>query len=87
MHGILQPLMLRRIKKDVELSLPPKVETKILVPLTALQKVLHAFRISLVKEAKKQGIPCQHLFLESVACRRREDAVYCWVCAEMRAHI
>ena len=36
---LLKPIMLRRVKADVELELPPKIETKILVPLTALQKV------------------------------------------------
>lgn len=34
---LLAPFMLRRLKSDVELSIPPKTEIKIYVPLTELQ--------------------------------------------------
>ncbi|KAJ8613507.1 hypothetical protein CTAYLR_002183 [Chrysophaeum taylorii] len=36
-HDLLKPLMLRRLKVDVEKRLPPKVETKIMCPLTRAQ--------------------------------------------------
>ncbi|KAJ8598993.1 hypothetical protein CTAYLR_009472, partial [Chrysophaeum taylorii] len=36
-HRLLKPLMLRRLKQDVERGLPPKLETKILCPLTECQ--------------------------------------------------
>jgi len=38
MHVILRPFLLQRLKKDVEKSLLPKIETKLLVGLTALQR-------------------------------------------------
>ncbi len=36
-HAMLKPFMLRRIKADVERCVPPKIEKKILCPLSALQ--------------------------------------------------
>eukprot|EP01041_Mallomonas_annulata_P001867 gene1867-3622_t len=36
-HSMLKPFMLRRIKADVEKSVPPKIEKKILCPLTPFQ--------------------------------------------------
>lgn len=36
-HHLLKPFMLRRIKSEVEKSVPPKVEKKILCPLTSTQ--------------------------------------------------
>ena len=36
-HELLRPLMLRRVKADVERQLPPKLETKILCPLSECQ--------------------------------------------------
>ncbi|KAJ1453700.1 SNF2 family N-terminal domain-containing protein [Pelagophyceae sp. CCMP2097] len=37
-HDLLQPLMLRRVKAEVERSLPPKLETKIMCPLADAQR-------------------------------------------------
>lgn len=37
LHTVLRPFMLRRIKKDVALSLPPKKETKLFIGMTPLQ--------------------------------------------------
>lgn len=34
---MLNPFMLRRLKTDVEIAIPPKTEIKIYVPLTELQ--------------------------------------------------
>ena len=38
LHSVLKPLMLRRMKEDVEKSLKPKEETVINVEMTAIQK-------------------------------------------------
>ena len=38
LHTILRPFMLRRVKKDVATSLPPKKETKLYIGLTELQR-------------------------------------------------
>ena len=38
LHGVIHPYMLRRLKEDVEKSVPPKEETVIEVELTVLQK-------------------------------------------------
>ncbi len=38
LHDVLKPYLLRRIKEDVEKSLPPKEETIVEVALTAVQK-------------------------------------------------
>jgi len=38
LHTVLRPFMLRRVKKDVACSLPPKKETKLYVGLTAMQQ-------------------------------------------------
>ncbi|KAI8822857.1 SNF2 family N-terminal domain-containing protein [Fimicolochytrium jonesii] len=42
LHEILKPFLLRRIKTEVELSLPPKREYILHAPLTPLQKRLYA---------------------------------------------
>jgi len=41
LHKILRPFMLRRLKVDVEKSLPPKTETVIFAGLTSIQKDLY----------------------------------------------
>ena len=41
LHMILKPFMLRRVKKDVENDLPPKVEIQVNVPLSVLQKNMY----------------------------------------------
>jgi SNF2 family DNA or RNA helicase len=38
LHSVLKPYLLRRIKEDVEKSLPPKEETIIEVSLTPMQQ-------------------------------------------------
>jgi len=38
LHTVLRPFMLRRVKKDVACSLPPKKETKLFIGLTDLQQ-------------------------------------------------
>jgi len=39
LHTVLRPFMLRRIKKDVEKSLPPKREIKLYIGLTEMQRL------------------------------------------------
>ncbi|OQS00271.1 chromatin-remodeling complex ATPase chain [Thraustotheca clavata] len=41
LHRILRPFMLRRLKSDVEKSLPPKKETLLFVSMTPMQKALY----------------------------------------------
>jgi SWI/SNF-related matrix-associated actin-dependent regulator of chromatin subfamily A member 5 len=36
-HYMLRPFMLRRLKADVEKGLPPRIETKIMCPLSEMQ--------------------------------------------------
>ena len=38
LHTVLRPFMLRRVKKDVAKSLPPKKETKLYIGLTKMQQ-------------------------------------------------
>lgn len=38
LHTILRPFLLRRLKKDVDVSLPPKIETKLYVGLSEMQR-------------------------------------------------
>lgn len=38
LHTVLRPFMLRRLKNDVEFSLKPKIETKLYIGLTEMQK-------------------------------------------------
>ncbi|XP_041371850.1 lymphocyte-specific helicase-like [Gigantopelta aegis] len=42
LHQILTPFMLRRLKADVELVIPPKKELMVLAPLTRLQKEFYS---------------------------------------------
>lgn len=41
LHAVLKPFLLRRLKSDVEKKLPPKVETKLYVGLSAMQRQLY----------------------------------------------
>jgi SWI/SNF-related matrix-associated actin-dependent regulator of chromatin subfamily A member 5 len=41
LHKILRPFMLRRLKKEVEKSLPPKHETILFTGMSAMQKKLY----------------------------------------------
>ena len=41
LHKILRPFMLRRIKKEVEKNLPPKVEVHVSVNITEQQKQIY----------------------------------------------
>ena len=41
LHKLLRPFMLRRLKSEVEKSLPPKKETLLYVPLSEMQRKLY----------------------------------------------
>ena len=62
LHSLLKPFLLRRVKEDVEKSLPPKEETIIEVSLTAVQKqfyraIYERNTESLFKEVKASQAP------------------------------
>ena len=42
LHNILQPFLLRRLKSDVELKIPPKKELVLYVPLSSSQSDMYA---------------------------------------------
>jgi superfamily II DNA or RNA helicase len=63
LHSVLKPYLLRRIKEDVEKSLPPKQETIIEVTLTSIQKkyyraVYEGNAEFLYRGAKASNGPC-----------------------------
>lgn len=41
LHSLLRPFMLRRLKRDVARSIPPKTETVLSVPMTSLQRQVY----------------------------------------------
>lgn len=45
LHKVLEPFLLRRVKKDVEKSLPAKVEQILRVDMTAQQKQFYKYDI------------------------------------------
>ncbi len=51
----LRPLLLRRVKEDVEKSIPPKEETIVYVEMTNLQKTFYRAvyeKVSIVQDAR-----------------------------------
>lgn len=60
LHDILKPFLLRRVKADVETSLPPKREIVLYAPLTATQldiekKLVNKTLISEIQAQQKRG--------------------------------
>ena len=60
LHDILKPFLLRRVKADVETSLPPKREIVLYAPLTATQleiekKLVDKTLISEIQAQQKSG--------------------------------
>ena len=59
LHKLLRPFMLRRLKADVETSMPPKIETILYIGMSAMQKQLYKDLLSRNKEVMlgkgKQG--------------------------------
>jgi SWI/SNF-related matrix-associated actin-dependent regulator of chromatin subfamily A member 5 len=58
LHKIMRPFMLRRIKRDVEKSLLPKIEMHINVGITELQKSI--YRQLLKKSTIEKGSSTSH---------------------------
>ena len=59
LHQILTPFLLRRVKADVDLKIPPKKEVLVYCPLTAKQKEMYSASVnrtisSLLGEDKKE---------------------------------
>lgn len=59
LHQILTPFLLRRVKADVDLNIPPKKEVLVYCPLTAKQKEMYSATVnhtiaSLLGEKKKE---------------------------------
>lgn len=55
MQNDLRPLLLRRVKEDVEKSIPPKEETIVYVEMTNLQKTFYRAvyeKVSIVQDAR-----------------------------------
>lgn len=55
LHALLKPYLLRRVKKDVEKSLPPKLERILRVEMSALQKQYYQLILSRNHEALRRG--------------------------------
>lgn len=56
LHGILGPFLLRRLKTDVELSIPDKKEIVIYAPLTPLQQSMYTDLLNKTLMAKLKGV-------------------------------
>lgn len=58
LHKILRPFLLRRIKKEVEKTLPPKIEIHVTVGITEQQKKI--YRDLLKKSTLEKGSSVTH---------------------------
>jgi SWI/SNF-related matrix-associated actin-dependent regulator of chromatin subfamily A member 5 len=64
LHTVLRPFMLRRVKKDVAKSLPPKKETKLYIGLTPMQQEWYVRCLQKdAHELNKLGGPDRHRLL------------------------
>ena len=57
LHKLLRPFMLRRLKADVEKSMPPKTETILYIGMSSMQKKLYKDLLSRDKELGNRTIP------------------------------
>lgn len=58
LHKILRPFILRRIKKEVQKNLPPKVEIHVNIGITEQQKLI--YRQLLTKNTIEKGTSVSH---------------------------
>jgi len=58
LHKLLRPFLLRRIKKEVEKTLPPKIEIHVTVGITEQQKKI--YRDLLKKSTLEKGSSVTH---------------------------
>lgn len=63
LHRKLEPYLLRRVKKDVEKSLPAKVEQILRVDMTAQQKQFYKLILTRNYEELSKGVKVIGLFL------------------------
>ncbi|XP_077966763.1 chromodomain-helicase-DNA-binding protein 1-like isoform X2 [Styela clava] len=73
LHGILQPFLLRRVKKDVEKSLPAKVERILRVEMSSIQKQYYRWILTknyreLMKGAKARVASFCNIVMELKKC-------------------
>ncbi|KAJ1492621.1 P-loop containing nucleoside triphosphate hydrolase protein, partial [Baffinella frigidus] len=82
-HRLLQPLMLRRLKREVlGDELPPKIETKVVVPLSKMQRFLYSAILTqdlsaLIsaadrKSTKRSAVPLEYARLSSLLMHLRK---------------
>ena len=73
LHKILRPFMLRRLKKEVEKSLPPKHETILYIGMSAMQKKL--YRDILIRDIDAlQGNSGSHTAILNIVMQLRKCA-------------
>lgn len=73
LHKILRPFMLRRLKKEVEKSLPPKHETILFTGMSAMQKKL--YRDILIRDIDAvQGTSGNHTAILNIVMQLRKCA-------------
>jgi SWI/SNF-related matrix-associated actin-dependent regulator of chromatin subfamily A member 5 len=56
LHTVLKPFMLRRVKVDVERELPPKIETKLFIGMSAMQREWYCRVLSKDVSALNAGV-------------------------------
>jgi len=74
LHKVLEPFILRRVKKDVEKDLPAKVEKILRVDMTRLQKQYYKYILTknygaLTKEMKGSTVSFVNIVVELKKCR------------------
>ena len=65
LHAVIRPFLLRRLKADVERSLPPKIETKLYVGMTDMQR--QWYKSILTKDAASTASPHARRLLRPLA--------------------
>lgn len=67
-HKILFPFLLRRVKSDVHVGIPPKVEKLVICPLSYVQKTMYRQLLMKINRAVDVIGSDQSLFMEKVSC-------------------
>jgi superfamily II DNA or RNA helicase len=79
LRNTIQPFVLRRLKKDVAVDLPSKIEQEIVVPLADSQQglykqILEQVRKSVLSEVETKGIAKAHIQILAALTRLRQVA-------------
>ena len=70
LHGLLRPFLLRRIKSDVEASLPPKKELLLWAPMSSVQRQINDHLRDNTLHVRHPSPCCEMLKeRESIGCR------------------